>query len=163
MRSQREVFPHPARDAAGFVEAMKQLKDQKGLTHRQLVERAARNGDLLARSTLAEVLQRSSLPQSDVLAAFVRACREGQHVGSWLDARERIAVISAAASGTKPGTSGKSEGDAETGALPETEEPTTSRQGQRRGRTLAVASALMIPLLGAAPLGVTPPFLPRLR
>ncbi|WP_189894760.1 RICIN domain-containing protein [Streptomyces canarius] len=154
MTSQREVSPHTARDAAGFVEAMKQLKDQTGLTYRQLEEQAARNGDVLARSTLADILRRSSLPRPDVLAAFVRACGEGQHVGSWLDARERIAVISPAASGTKPGASGESEGDAGIGALPETEEPTTSRQGQRKGRTLAVASVLVIPLLGAATWGL---------
>ncbi|AEY94287.1 hypothetical protein SHJG_p1156 (plasmid) [Streptomyces hygroscopicus subsp. jinggangensis 5008] len=147
------MSPHAARDAAGFVEAMKQLKDQKGLAYRQLEEQAARNGDVLARSTLADVLRRSSLPRPDVLAAFVRACGEGQHVDSWLDARERIAVIPPAASGTKPGARGESEGMRGSALYRKPKNP-RHRGRASKGRTLAVASVLMIPLLGAATWGL---------
>ncbi|MEJ1201171.1 MULTISPECIES: hypothetical protein [unclassified Streptomyces] len=86
-----ELSPHAARDAAGFVESMKQLKQLSGLTYRELEEQAARNGEVLARSTLADVLRRPGLPRPDVLAVFVRACGDGHRVGDWLDARERIA------------------------------------------------------------------------
>ncbi|MFI2511251.1 hypothetical protein [Streptomyces sp. NPDC018972] len=75
---------------------MQQLKERSGLTYRELEERAARNGDMPARSTLADVLRRTSLPRPDVLAAFVRACGDGQRAGSWLEARERIAARPAA-------------------------------------------------------------------
>ncbi|MGW2057839.1 helix-turn-helix domain-containing protein [Streptomyces sp. NPDC001840] len=87
-----ELSPYEARDAAGFVESMRRLKERSGLTYRELEERAARNGDVLARSTLADILRRTSLPRPDVLTAFVRACGDGQRVGAWLDARNRIAA-----------------------------------------------------------------------
>ncbi|MEV1078135.1 helix-turn-helix transcriptional regulator [Streptomyces sp. NPDC050211] len=85
-----ELAPHEARDAAGFIESMQQLKERSGLTYRKLEERAARSGDVLARSTLADVLRRRTLPRPDVLAAFVRACGDGHWVGAWLDARDRV-------------------------------------------------------------------------
>ncbi|MFE2671379.1 helix-turn-helix domain-containing protein [Streptomyces mirabilis] len=53
---------------------MRRLKERSGLTYRELEVKAARNGDMLARSTLADVLGRTNLPRPDVLAAFVRAC-----------------------------------------------------------------------------------------
>jgi hypothetical protein len=101
MRNMGDLLPHEARDAAGFIALMQQLKERSGLTYRELEERAARNGDMLARSTLADVLRRTSLPRPDVLAAFVRACGDGQRADSWLEARERIAARPAA-SGPHP-------------------------------------------------------------
>ncbi|WP_225641214.1 helix-turn-helix transcriptional regulator [Streptomyces werraensis] len=91
MGNLRESSPYAAEDAAGFVESMRRLKELSGMTYRELEEQAGRNGDVLARSTLADVLRRDRLPRPDVLAAFVRACGDGQRVGDWLDARERIA------------------------------------------------------------------------
>ncbi|MEU3792441.1 XRE family transcriptional regulator [Streptomyces fructofermentans] len=85
-----ELSPYAARDAAGFIASMNELKQRSGMTFRELEEQAARNGDVLARSTLADVLRRPNLPRPDVLAVFVRACGDGRRVGDWLDARERI-------------------------------------------------------------------------
>ncbi|TDC68633.1 helix-turn-helix domain-containing protein [Streptomyces hainanensis] len=85
--------PAVARDVGEFVAAMRTLKERSGLSLRQLGERAEARGDILPRSTLADVLNRSTLPRPDVLAAFVRACGgdEGD-VREWLAARDRVAA-----------------------------------------------------------------------
>jgi hypothetical protein len=68
-----ELSPCEDRGAAGFVESVQQLKEHSGLTFRELEERAALSGDVLARSTLAGALRRRTLSRPGVLAAFVRA------------------------------------------------------------------------------------------
>ncbi|MEV4743926.1 XRE family transcriptional regulator [Streptomyces sp. NPDC049555] len=70
---------------------LRQLKDESGLTYRQLEARAADGGDVLPRSTLADVLRQDALPRAELLAAFVRACGQGDRVQEWLAARERLA------------------------------------------------------------------------
>ncbi|MET8828027.1 XRE family transcriptional regulator [Streptomyces sp. NPDC004610] len=97
-----QLSPDDARDAAEFLRLMRQLKSRTGLTYRELEEKAARNGDVLARSTLADVLGRTSLPRPDLLAAFVRACGEEQRVGVWLEARDRLAALPAHPSAPHP-------------------------------------------------------------
>ncbi|MEV6694536.1 XRE family transcriptional regulator [Micromonospora sp. NPDC051196] len=87
-----ELRPEEATDAAGFVDLLRRLKERSGLTYRQLEQRAAVHGDVLARSTAADVLRRSTLPRPEVLAAFVRACGAQAQVGEWLRARDRLAV-----------------------------------------------------------------------
>ncbi|MEU3876014.1 MULTISPECIES: helix-turn-helix domain-containing protein [Streptomyces] len=91
MGSQGERAPQDARDAAEFMALLRQLKDASGLTYRQLEARAADGGDVLPRSTLADVLRQDALPRAELLAAFVRACGHGGHVQEWLAARERLA------------------------------------------------------------------------
>ncbi|RKN43039.1 XRE family transcriptional regulator [Streptomyces hoynatensis] len=72
---------------------MRALKEHSGLSLRQLGERAEERGDVLPRSTLADVLNRSTLPRPELLAAFVRACGGGEEdVREWLAARERVAA-----------------------------------------------------------------------
>ncbi|TQE20114.1 peptidoglycan-binding protein [Streptomyces ipomoeae] len=90
MGSLGELDPREARDAATLVELMRRLKDQSRLTYRQLEERAAERGEALARSTLADVMRRDTLPRPEVLAAFVRACSGSHEVEAWLKARDRI-------------------------------------------------------------------------
>ncbi|CAM5256801.1 hypothetical protein SALBM135S_01598 [Streptomyces alboniger] len=85
-----------------FIQLMRQLKERSQLTYRELEERAAQNGDVLARSTLADIMRRTTLPRHDVLAAFVRACGDGPRADAWLAARDRIAADIAAASATGP-------------------------------------------------------------
>lgn len=91
MGSHRELEPREAHDAAGFVELMRQLKQQSGLTYRQLEERATGRGEVLARSTLADALRSDSLPHAETLAVFLRACGEDRYLKVWLEARDRIA------------------------------------------------------------------------
>ncbi|WFE49060.1 helix-turn-helix domain-containing protein [Micromonospora sp. WMMD1155] len=87
-----ELRPDEAADPAEFVDLLRQLKDRSRLTYRQLEQRATAAGDVLARSTAADVVRRSTLPRPEVVAAFVRACGAGDQVEAWLRARHRLAV-----------------------------------------------------------------------
>ncbi|WFE98409.1 helix-turn-helix domain-containing protein [Micromonospora sp. WMMD964] len=87
-----ELRPDEAADPAEFVDQLRQLKDRSRLTYRQLEQRAAAAGDVLARSTAADVVRRNTLPRPEVVAAFVRACGAGDEVEAWLRARHRLAV-----------------------------------------------------------------------
>ncbi|MDG9675407.1 helix-turn-helix domain-containing protein [Micromonospora sp. DH14] len=87
-----ERRPDEAADPAEFVDLLRQLKDRSRLTYRQLEQRAAAAGDVLARSTAADVVRRNTLPRPEVVAAFVRACGAGDEVEVWLRARHRLAV-----------------------------------------------------------------------
>ncbi|MEO3772645.1 helix-turn-helix domain-containing protein [Micromonospora sp. B9E7] len=87
-----ELRPDEAADPAEFVDLLRQLKDRSRLTYRQLEQRAAAAGDVLARSTAADVVRRNTLPRPEVVAAFVRACGAGDQVEAWLRARHRLAV-----------------------------------------------------------------------
>ncbi|WP_240330598.1 RICIN domain-containing protein [Streptomyces sp. CB09001] len=148
MGNLEELSPYEARDAAGFIESMQQLKERSGLTYRELEAQAARNGDVLARSTLADVLRRTSLPLPNLLAAFVRACGDGQRVGAWLDARERIAAGDVAVSATAPTSVPEVDATAETQLRHE--ESTGPQPRRTKRRTVALAAALMVPLLALA-------------
>ncbi|MEU8420551.1 helix-turn-helix domain-containing protein [Micromonospora sp. NPDC048835] len=87
-----ELRPDDASDPAEFIELLRDLKERSRLTYRQLEQRAAASGDVLARSTAADILRRSSLPRPEVLAAFVRACGAPDQVETWLRARHRLAL-----------------------------------------------------------------------
>ena len=87
-----DIRPDEAADPAEFVDLLRQLKDRSRLTYRQLEQRAAAAGDVLARSTAADILRRSTLPRAEVVAAFVRACGAQEQVEVWLRARHRIAA-----------------------------------------------------------------------
>ncbi|MCG5471984.1 hypothetical protein LADH09A_006019 [Micromonospora sp. LAH09] len=87
-----ELRPDEATDPAEFVDLLRRLKDRSRLTYRQLEQRAAATGDVLARSTAADILRRSTLPRPEVVAAFVRACGAEDQVETWLRARHRLAV-----------------------------------------------------------------------
>lgn len=84
-----ELQPQQVGDVGEFAAAMRKLKEQSGLTYRQLEERAAEYGEVLARSTLADVLGGKATPRPELVAAFVRACGDGERVPEWLEARER--------------------------------------------------------------------------
>jgi hypothetical protein len=144
-----ELSPYEARDAAGFIESMQQLKERSGLTYRELEEQAARNGDVLARSTLADILRRTSLPRPDLLAAFVRACGDGERVNAWLDARDRLATTHTTAAPVPAP-------DFETDAQPQAEAAAIRRPRWTRTRTAAAVTALTLPLLALAAWGLLP-------
>ncbi|MGP4111176.1 helix-turn-helix domain-containing protein [Streptomyces sp. 4N509B] len=85
--------PEGADSAAEFVALLRRLKDHTGLSYRQLEERAESRGDVLARSTAADMLRRTALPRREVVAAFVRACGVGEdEARGWLAARDRLAA-----------------------------------------------------------------------
>lgn len=122
-----EMQSHGAGNTAEFAAAMRQLKEHSGLTYRQLEELAAEHGEVLARSTLADVLGGKTAPRPELVAAFVRACGDGARVREWLEARER-AVSS---------VRGQGEDEAESG---------TPGRRTRRGMGLRRVPALLLGL-----------------
>ncbi|MFF4175273.1 RICIN domain-containing protein [Streptomyces sp. NPDC001750] len=98
-RAQRMVVeggipdPRKVRSAAEFVALLRVVKDGSGLTFRELTRRAEAAGDVLPRSTIANMLARASVPREELLVAFLRACgREPAEVVDWLAVREELAV-----------------------------------------------------------------------
>ncbi|WTP59754.1 RICIN domain-containing protein [Streptomyces phaeochromogenes] len=83
--------PQGTRNAAEFAARLRRLKDRSGLSYRQLEERAAERGEVLPRSTLADVLRHDALPRPEMLTAFLNACGAGAEAEAWLTARNRIA------------------------------------------------------------------------
>ncbi|MFC8898191.1 helix-turn-helix domain-containing protein [Streptomyces cinereoruber] len=69
--------PRGARSPAEFLARLQALKDWSGLTYRELSARAEARGDVLPRSTVANMLSRATLPREELLTAFVRACGTG--------------------------------------------------------------------------------------
>ncbi|RSS41021.1 helix-turn-helix domain-containing protein, partial [Streptomyces sp. WAC08241] len=69
--------PRGARSPAEFLARLQALKDWSGLTYRELSVRAEARGDVLPRSTVANMLSRTTLPREELLTAFVRACGTG--------------------------------------------------------------------------------------
>ncbi|MGV9246246.1 XRE family transcriptional regulator [Streptomyces sp. NPDC003710] len=147
-----DVSPYEAEDAAGFVESLRRLKERSGLTYRELEDRAARNGEMLARSTLADLLRRTSLPRPDLLAAFVRACGDGERVGAWLDARDRIATDVTVMPVADPGPGSATAPP----APPRAEGSATSRPRRTGRRAKRIAALLVVPLLALAAWGLLP-------
>ncbi|WP_328491748.1 helix-turn-helix domain-containing protein [Streptomyces sp. NBC_00414] len=69
---------------------MRDLKERSGLTLRELEGRAQERGELLARSTVSDMLRGTRLPGPETLAAYVRACGAAEaDVPAWLEARQR--------------------------------------------------------------------------
>ncbi|MEE4490143.1 RICIN domain-containing protein [Streptomyces sp. BE230] len=93
------VEPERAVSVTHFVDMMKRLKDASGLTYRQLEERAEKEGRVLPRSTIADVLRRQALPRPHMLNAFVHACGAGEHADAWLRARTHLALAGDSATG----------------------------------------------------------------
>jgi len=83
--------PQEPQNAAEFAARLRRLKDRSGLSYRQLEERAAERGEVLPRSTLADVLRHDALPRPEMLTAFLNACGAGHEAEAWLAARNRIA------------------------------------------------------------------------
>ncbi|MFF3242990.1 RICIN domain-containing protein [Streptomyces sp. NPDC002870] len=83
--------PEQARSSAEFVAQMQALKDWSGLTYRELTARADAVGDVLPRSTVANMLSRSTVPREELVAAFVRACGCGPGTAeTWLRVRKEL-------------------------------------------------------------------------
>ncbi|OKK06604.1 hypothetical protein AMK26_11435 [Streptomyces sp. CB03234] len=90
-----ELAPDPreAHDPAGFIERLQALKDWSGLTYRELSTRAEAVGDVLPRSTVANMLARTTVPREELLTTFVRACGAGpEALENWLTVRKELAV-----------------------------------------------------------------------
>lgn len=146
--------PGEARTPAEYVGLLRRLKEHSGLTYRQLEERAAERGDVLARSTLADVLRRDVLPRAEVVSALVRACGPEEDVAEWLAARQRLAECERLTGAEMPEASGAGHAPEPDGVLDADRVPGTGRvpEGEAAGggRTRTVPLA---PLVALASLG----------
>lgn len=89
----RSPDPYEIRNAGELIAALSALKDWSGLTYRELTARAEAVGDVLPRSTVANMLARTTLPREDLVAAYVRACGCGPGtVETWLKVRKELAA-----------------------------------------------------------------------
>ncbi|UYB41958.1 XRE family transcriptional regulator [Streptomyces sp. Je 1-4] len=143
------LCPAAAGDAVALVELMQQLKEQSGLTYRQLEQRAAERGEVLARSTLADVLRRRTLPRAELLAVFLRACGCAEdEVGAWLAARQGIEERAAAGAG-EPSDGGEppDAGEAPGGAAGAAVLDAPRRSPYRSRRVLLSGAAALVALL----------------
>ncbi|MGW0467427.1 RICIN domain-containing protein [Streptomyces sp. NPDC003027] len=85
--------PREATDPAAFVARLQALKDWSGLTYRELSVRAQARGDVLPRSTVANMLARTTVPREELLTTFVLACGvDPGELDSWQAVREELAV-----------------------------------------------------------------------
>lgn len=131
-----ELRPADIRSVEEFTAALRGLKARSGLTLRQLESRAVARGDVLPRSTVADLLRRRTLPRRETVAAFVRACGEEDRSAQWMAVWELLASVDALADA----------GDRDAG-----EKPPPTRTGRRR-RTVIVVAA--VTLTGAVAAGV---------
>lgn len=162
MESQGEPAPHRALDTAGFVAQLRLLKERSGLTYRQLERRAEARGDVLPRSTLADVLGGRTQPRPELLAAFLPACGDGHRVELWLRAWDRgsgRAGGAGAAEGVGEGGAvdggDRERGAARTGGALVAEPERRPAQPARlaadpRGRSVLVLAACVLALVAAA-------------
>ncbi|MFG2329087.1 helix-turn-helix domain-containing protein [Streptomyces sp. NPDC048604] len=126
---ERAPDPQGARTPGEFLALLQELKEWSGLTYRELSVRAEAAGDVLPRSTVANMLGRvAGLPREELLTAFVRAC--GTPPGerdAWLTVRKELAAggtrsVPAETGDREPGA-GPSEDEAETEAEAEASSP----------------------------------------
>ncbi|MCX5109275.1 helix-turn-helix domain-containing protein [Streptomyces sp. NBC_00378] len=151
----RAPDPRGARNAPEFVALLGVLKEASGLTYRELAQRADAVGDVLPRSTIANMLGRTSVPREELLAAFVRACGCGpEEVADWLAVRKELAVHGERAgtgeeSGAAPEATAGHSSEPPTVPFPE---PAPARRPRFR-KVLAAAFGLVV--LAAAAVTVT--------
>ncbi|MEU2395670.1 XRE family transcriptional regulator [Streptomyces sp. NPDC007369] len=132
------VQPADLSTAEDFIAALRALKARSGLTLRDLESRAAAHGDVLPRSTVADVLRKRTLPRREWVAAFVRACDGEDRLGEWLGAWQRLAFET---SETTPRTDADpSGGDGE--SAPGGQRPGAAKTKRRKRTLIAVAAAL---------------------
>ena len=93
MPGERAPDPREARNATEFVACLQTLKDWSGLTYRELSARAETRGEVLPRSTVANMLARATVPREELLVSFVRACGVGpSDLEEWQAVRKELAV-----------------------------------------------------------------------
>ncbi|MFF9194612.1 helix-turn-helix domain-containing protein [Streptomyces sp. NPDC014779] len=154
--------PRSARTAAEFVAQLRRLKTRSGLTYRELSARATALGEVLPRSTVANMLSRTTLPRDELLAAFVHACGLGPaEAARWEAVRKELAVRGAveAAGEEDPAEEAPAEAGPEPGPEPGAE--------AAPDRAPAGAQTLALPgpetLAPPGPKAPAPPSAPALR
>ncbi|MBT2401769.1 RICIN domain-containing protein [Streptomyces sp. ISL-100] len=143
----RSPDPYEIRNAGEFIAALSALKDWSGLTYRELTARADAVGDVLPRSTVANMLARTTLPREELVAAYARACGCGPGtVEHWLKVRKELAVR-----GTREAAAGRA--DAGSGDMDAPGEAAGTDPGRARRRwpvVVAVPVALVLMAVAVA-------------
>ncbi|MGW2020003.1 RICIN domain-containing protein [Streptomyces sp. NPDC001927] len=140
--------PREATDAASFIALLQRLKDWSGLTYRELSAHAEALGEVLPRSTVANMLARSTVPREELLTTFVRACGvEPGELESWQTVRKELAVrgVYAGSDGGAEDAAGASwpqvaEADPEPGIEPEAEDQSADPQSRLRRTFVALVA-----------------------
>ncbi|MEU8253578.1 NB-ARC domain-containing protein [Micromonospora inaquosa] len=97
--------PNGLGNPGDYIAALRRLRAWSDLSYRQLARRAEALGETLPASTTASMLARSSLPRSDVVATFVRACGlDKASVATWVAARNTLAAASTRPAAAAPVT-----------------------------------------------------------
>ncbi|MGW3009513.1 RICIN domain-containing protein [Streptomyces sp. NPDC001219] len=153
MPDEQSPDPRRARTPGEFVLVMRAMKDLSGLTYRQLAVRAEERGDVLPASTLAGTLSRGSLPRSEVVEAFVRACGGSPaDVERWLGAYRDLARGGphATAPEDTPVVDGIDAGRARKGEPSPEERKATGPRRSARGRLFGGASLALLAVVGGS-------------
>ncbi|MFK3982940.1 peptidoglycan-binding protein [Micromonospora sp. NPDC050397] len=75
-----------------FVALLRQLRDDSGLTYREIERRAVAAGHWLPRSTLATLLSRTTLPREELVVALLTACgTPSSELERWRRVRQELA------------------------------------------------------------------------
>ncbi|WP_329122974.1 helix-turn-helix transcriptional regulator [Streptomyces sp. NBC_01465] len=136
----RAPDPQDTSSPAEFIALLAALREWSGLTYRELTARADAQGDVLPRSTVANMLARGTLPREDLVAAYVRACGCGPgEVDAWLAVRKELAVRGR----REPADTA----DAEVPAEPDPAAPPVRRR-PRRGLLAAGAAVVALAVAG---------------
>ncbi|MFC4610512.1 RICIN domain-containing protein [Streptomyces maoxianensis] len=153
--------PEQAQSSAEFVARMQELKDFSGLTYRELTTRAEAVGDVLPRSTVANMLSRGTVPREELVAAFVRACGCGPGTAeTWLRVRKELSRRERQSTEVPQFTAGEPDPGRESG--PGTRESTPPEQPPEPPRRPWLARAVLptvVIALGVAALVATLVFL----
>ncbi|MEV4495035.1 NB-ARC domain-containing protein [Micromonospora arborensis] len=84
--------PDEVRSTAEFLAALRRLRAWSTQTYRQLARHAEAAGDSMPASTTATMLSRSSLPRSELVSTFVRACGlDATAAARWVAVRDALA------------------------------------------------------------------------
>ncbi|CAM3936820.1 RICIN domain-containing protein [Kibdelosporangium persicum] len=84
--------PRAATTDAEFVAALREVRTRADMSFRALERRAAQAGDALPSSTTNSALARDTLPRTEFVAAFIRACGgDDKTVQAWVNARADLA------------------------------------------------------------------------
>ncbi|MET9953038.1 helix-turn-helix transcriptional regulator [Streptomyces sp. NPDC006339] len=129
--------PREARNPAEFIARLQALRTWSGLTYRELAARADARGDVLPRSTVANMLARTTVPREELLAAFVRACGVGPGAAQeWEAVRKELATRGAYEPGRyEPGADERVAGERPAG------EPDRAAQAPATAGAVAVGAA----------------------
>ncbi len=118
---------------AEYVALLRQVREQSGLAYRAIERKAASAGDSLPPSTLATMLNRTTLPREELVVALLRATgHDEQTIDQWVRARRALVSTTEPAPAESPSP-----------------EDVTSRRRPLSPKILAAVVAVFVVIAGA--------------